>query len=141
MDRPILRPRHRPTPPLARHPRLHRQGRRYPLPRRDRSPRPGPRGRPVTNRRWLAIDADIMGKPFTLDLYHQFGWTGVGTWVAFLCACKRSRTPGTIRFLNQADALAQLGLLGLDLIDNDGKEWSLDDFWTFTGRKKQTRRT
>lgn len=91
--------------------------------------------------RWLALDADLMGKPFTLDLYHQFGWAGIGTWIAFLCACKRSRIPGTIRFLNEADARAQLGILGWELVDNDGKEWSLTDFWLYTGRKKQTRRT
>jgi hypothetical protein len=82
-----------------------------------------------------------MGKPFTLDLYHRFGWAGIGTWIAFLCACKRSRTPGTIRFLNEADACAQLGILGWELVDNEGKEWSLNDFWLYTGRKKQTRRT
>jgi len=91
--------------------------------------------------RWLALDADLMGKPFTLDLYDRFGWAGVGVWVAFLCACKRSRTPGSIRFLSEADARAQLGILGLDLVDNEGAGWSLDDFWTHSGRKKQTKRT
>lgn len=92
-------------------------------------------------RRWLALDADMFGKPFTIDLQHEFGWAGVGTWIAFLCACKRSRIPGTVRFLNEADARAQLGILGWELIDSQGKEWTLDDFWGFTGRKKQTRRT
>lgn len=92
-------------------------------------------------RRWLALDADMFGKPFTLDLYHRFGWAGIGVWVAFLCACKRSRTPGQVRFLNEADARAQLGILGWDLVDNDGKSWDLNDFWLYTGRKKQTKRT
>lgn len=96
----------------------------------------------MTNgRRWLALDADMFGKPFTLDLLHEFGWAGVGTWVAFLCACKRSRTPGSVRFLNEADARAQLGILGWQLVDSEGKEWTLEDFWLYTGRKKQTRRT
>lgn len=94
-----------------------------------------------SGRRWLALDADMFGKPFTLDLHLEFGWAGVGTWIAFLCACKRSRTPGTVRFLNEADARSQLGILGWDLVDGLGKEWSLDDFWAFTGRKKQTRKT
>jgi hypothetical protein len=92
-------------------------------------------------RRWLALDADMFGKPFTLDLQHRFGWAGIGTWIAFLCACKRSRTPGTVRYLNEADARAQLGILGIDLVDNQGENWSLEDFWLYTGRKKQTRRT
>lgn len=96
----------------------------------------------MTNgRRWLALDADMFGKPFTLDLHHQFGWAGIGVWVAFLCACKRSRTPGRLTYFNEADAQAQLGILGWELVDNEGKAWDLADFWLFTGRKKQTRRT
>lgn len=83
----------------------------------------------------------MFGKPFTLDLQHRFGWAGVATWIAFLCACKRSRTPGTFRFLSEADARGQLGILGWDLVDNAGDNWTLEDFWLFTGRKKQTRRT
>lgn len=92
-------------------------------------------------RRWLALDADMFGKPFTLELYHEFGWAGVGTWIAFLCACKRSHTPGTFRFISEPDARAQLGLLSWELVDNKGQVWTLDEFWLFTGRKKQTRRT
>lgn len=96
----------------------------------------------MTNgRRWLALDADLFGKPFTLDLHHRFGWAGIAVWVAFLCACKRSRTPGTVRFLNEADARGQLGILGWELADDKGEPWTLEDFWLFTGRKKQTRRT
>lgn len=101
-----------------------------------------PANGPVTNgRRWLALDADMFGKPFTLDLHHQFGWAGVATWIAFLCACKRSRTPGTFRFISEADARGQLGILGWELADDKGEEWTLEDFWLFTGRKKQTKRT
>jgi hypothetical protein len=92
-------------------------------------------------RRWLALDADLFGKRFTDDLYRQFGWAGVVTWVAFLCACKRSRHPGRISALNETEAAHILGLADWDLADNDGKPWTLDDFWAFTGRKKQTRRT
>lgn len=95
----------------------------------------------MNGRRWLAIDADLFGKRFTDDLYQQFGWAGVVTWIAYLCACKRSRFPGRFTFLNEADALAQMGLIGWETVDNDGKPWGLDDFWKFTGRKKQTRRT
>jgi hypothetical protein len=92
-------------------------------------------------RRWLALDADLFGKRFTDDLYHQFGWAGVATWVAFLCACKRSRNPGRISALSDTEAAHILGLAEWDLADNDGKPWTLDDFWAFTGRKKQTKRT
>lgn len=92
-------------------------------------------------RRWLAVDADLFGKRFTDDLYRQFGWAGIVTWVAFLCACKRSRRPGRISALSEAEAAHILGIADWDLADNDGKPWTLDDFWAFTGRKKQTRRT
>ena len=92
-------------------------------------------------RRWLALDADLFGKRFTDDLYRQFGWAGIVTWVAFLCACKRSRHPGRISALSDTEAAHILGIADWDLADNDGKPWTLDDFWAFTGRKKQTRRT
>lgn len=96
----------------------------------------------MTNgRRWLAIDADMFGKPFTLDLHHQFGPVGVAVWVAFLCGCKRNRIPGRVSFISEADARAQLGIHDWDLVDNEGKPWALEDFWLYTGRKKQTRRT
>lgn len=91
-------------------------------------------------RRWLAVDADLFGKRFTDDLYRQFGWAGVVTWLAFLCACKQGRVQGRVRVMNDVQALHELGIAGWDLVDNDGKPWTLTDFWLFTGRKKQTRR-
>lgn len=95
----------------------------------------------MSGHRWLALDADLFGKRFTADLYDQFGWAGITTWVAFLCACKRSPTPGRISFLNDVQAAHELGVDGWDLVDSRGEPWTLTDFWTFTGRKKQTRRT
>lgn len=90
--------------------------------------------------RWLAIDADMFAKPFIRDLYAEFGWAGIGTWVAFLCACKRSRTPGRIRIANDIQAMSELGILDLDLVNAKGEPWTMSEFWAFTGRKKQTRR-
>src|SRR5688572_14966550 len=92
-------------------------------------------------RRWLALDADLFGKRLAAELYHRFGWAGVVTWIAFLCACKRSRVPGRISVSNDTQAAHLLGIADWELADNDGKPWTLTDFWTFTGRKKQTRRT
>lgn len=91
-------------------------------------------------RRWLALDADLFGKRFTDDLYREFGWAGIATWIAFLCACKQGRDQGRVRVMNDVQALHVLGLAGWDLVNNDGQPWTLTDFWTFTGRKKQTRR-
>jgi hypothetical protein len=95
----------------------------------------------VNGRRWLAVDADLFGKSFTHDLYEYFGCAGVVTWIAYLCACKRSHIPGRIRIMNDVQARHELGLIGWELVDNKGTPWTLDEFWTFTGRKKQTRRT
>lgn len=91
-------------------------------------------------RRWLALDADMFGKQFTYDLHGRFGWAGIVVWVAFLCACKRSRTPGQVRIMNSVQGLTELGLIGWELVDDKGEPWDLDDFFNFTGRKKQTRR-
>lgn len=91
-------------------------------------------------RRWLALDADLFGKRFTDDLYQQFGWAGVGTWIAFLCACKQSRVQGRIRIMNDLDGLVQLGIDEWGLVDSKGQPWTLSEFFDFTGRKKQTRR-
>lgn len=96
----------------------------------------------MTNgRRWVALDADMFGKPFTIDLHDRFGPAGIAVWVAFLCACKRSHIPGRIRVMNEYQAARELGIAGWELVDSKGEPWTLDDFWAFTGRKKQTRRT
>lgn len=95
----------------------------------------------MTNgRRWLALDADMFGKRFTHDLHQRFGPAGVAVWVAFLCACKQSQTPGRIRIANDYDAMTKLGIVGWDLRDDKGEPWTLSEFFDFTGRKKQTRR-
>jgi hypothetical protein len=92
-------------------------------------------------RRWLALDADLFAKPFTDQLLDRFGWAGVATWIAFLCACKRSRPPGQITVYGDDEALVQMGIFGRPLVDDHGGKWTLEDFWGFTGRMKQTRRT
>jgi hypothetical protein len=91
-------------------------------------------------RRWLALDADMMNKRFAHDLYERFGWAGIGVWVAFLCACKQSRTPGRVRMASDLDGMTQLEIYGWDLVDAKGEPFTLTEFFDFTGRKKQTRR-
>jgi hypothetical protein len=91
-------------------------------------------------RRWLALDADMMSKRFAHDLYERFGWAGIGVWVAFLCACKQSRTPGRVRMASDLDGMTQLEIYGWDLVDAKGEPFTLTEFFDFTGRKKQTRR-
>lgn len=90
--------------------------------------------------RWLAFDVDFLDNPFTIRLGNRFGTAGVVVWVAFLCACKRSPTPGVVRYTSDAHLRRELGILTVPLVDAAGKEWSLDDLWTWTGQQKQTSR-
>lgn len=103
-------------------------------------PPPNPAGVVTGGRRWLAIDADMFSKRFIHDLHAQFGFAGIAVWVAFLCACKQSKTPGWVRMSNDVDGMSKLGLSSYDLVDNKGELWTLTEFFDFTGRKKQTRR-
>jgi len=92
-------------------------------------------------RRWIALDADFFANQFTDRLLDRFGPAGVCLFVAFLCACKRSRIQGQISYISDAEALDLLGLRHLPLIDSSGDNWCLDDLWKFTGTQKQTSRT
>jgi hypothetical protein len=92
-------------------------------------------------RRWLALDADLMFNPFTTRLDQRFGLAGIATWIAFLCACKRSPQPGVISYTTEVEGLVLLGLHHSRLVDNHGQPFTLEQFWTFTGREKQTRST
>lgn len=92
-------------------------------------------------RRWIVFDADFYGNDFTDRLHARFGWAGVGVFVAFLCAAKRSAIPGRISFTSDAEARDLLRINGWPLVDDHGETWTLDDFWAFTGRMKQTQKT
>lgn len=92
-------------------------------------------------RQWLSVDAMFYASPLALRLHDEFGWAGPAVWLAFLGACKRNSPAGQMTFVSDADALAQMGLTGRPLVDDDGKEWDLDMFWTLLGRTKNVRRT
>lgn len=93
---------------------------------------------------WLKLDAYLLAKPFPLRLLERFGPTGLVTWIAFLAACKHSVVQGRVIFAGEADGRRQLFLdaaHAIELVDGHGQPWTLSDFFTFTGRMKQTRRT
>lgn len=94
-----------------------------------------------TGRRWLALDADLMDNPLTQRIVDQFGAAGVTVWVAFLCACKRSSTPGQIRYSSDDYLRRELGVQAIALVNQKGEPWDLEDLWTLTGHAKQTKRT
>lgn len=90
---------------------------------------------------WIALDADYFFSPLAHRLEERFGTAGLVIWPAFLCACKRAGRDGSLTFGSDADALHQMGLEGLDLIDRHGSKFDLDDLWRLLGQLKQTRRT
>lgn len=92
-------------------------------------------------RQWIFFDADFFDNSFSQALTERFGWAGVGLFVAFLCACKRNLAQGKIRYRNEFEALDMMGVADLPLVDPQGVPFTLEEFWTFTGRYKQTSRT
>jgi hypothetical protein len=68
-------------------------------------------------------------------LLERFGRDGPLVWAAYLAACKLNRPEGEIVYASEAEGWTLLGLHGHE------PEFSLDAFFTFTGRIKKTRRT
>lgn len=98
-------------------------------------------GGAVTDGQWIALDAYFPFKPFPVRLRGQFGAIGQLMFIGFLCACKRNRPQGQISFASDAEALQKMGLEGCPLVNDRGEGWTLDEFWTFTGHAKQTKKT
>lgn len=95
----------------------------------------------MPRKQWFATDVNVFNGDFGVDLREQFGPVGMVMWIGFLAACKRSATPGKITYSSDAEALSLLSIPGMELIDEEGEPFKLDDFWTFTGQHKQTRCT
>lgn len=91
--------------------------------------------------RWFALDVHVFDSDTGVGLREEFGTAGLCMWVGFLAACKRSNVPGQITYSSDAECLAQMGLPGLELVDEEGEPFTLEDFWTYLGHHKQTART
>lgn len=71
----------------------------------------------------------------------QWGWCGVVVWVKFQQACKRSRVAGRVAFDSEEQLARELGIAGWPpLEDVDGKPFTLEEFFRWTGLRKWTRR-
>lgn len=91
--------------------------------------------------RWFALDVNVFDNDLTVDLRDEFGPVGLCMWVGFLAACKRNAVEGRIRYSSDAECLSLMGLPAVELVDEWGEPFKLDDFWTFLGRHKQTKVT
>lgn len=89
-------------------------------------------------RRWVVLDADYFSNDFTDKLADRFGWAGVATWIALICAAKKHYPAGELWFSSEAEALHLMCISGWPLVDNDGQPWTLDEFFEFTGRRHMT---
>lgn len=92
----------------------------------------------MTRRQWFALDVNVFDNDLTIGLREEFGTVGLCMWVGFLAACKRNVVQGKIRYSSDAECLSLMGLPALELIDEEGEPFKLDDFWTYLGRHKQT---
>lgn len=62
----------------------------------------------------------------------RFGRDGLLVWICYLTACKRHTPEGRISYASETEAWILLGL------GNDHPDFTLDDFFTLTGRLKKT---
>lgn len=90
---------------------------------------------------FIIIDSHIMASNTMAGILEQFGPVGTSLWFAYLTACKRNLVQGQITVSSDADTLAQLGLHGIRLVDDNGDGFTLDAFWTYLGRMKKVSRT
>ena len=95
----------------------------------------------MTRRQWVAVSVDVFDSDLGVDLRDEFGPVGLCMWVGFLTACKRNTVPGKIRYSSDAECLSLMGLPALELVDESGEPFKLDDFWSYLGQRKQTRVT
>lgn len=91
--------------------------------------------------RWIAFDVYFFDDDLGVAIRDRFGPVGLVLFTAFLCACKRNSVQGQFRYTSDAEALTVLGLPGMELVDEQGEPFTLDEFWTLLGQRKQTRRT
>lgn len=69
-------------------------------------------------------------------LLHKFGKDGLLTWVCVLAAAKRARDQGTFDYVSEDGGWQELGLTFPNT-----PVFTLDEFFTFTGHLKKTRKT
>ena len=95
----------------------------------------------MARKQWVALDVHVFDSDLSIDIRERFGPVGLCLWVGFLAACKRNIVQGQIRYSSDAECLTILGLPGVELVNEDLDEFTLDDFWAFLGQRKNTSRT
>lgn len=91
-------------------------------------------------RQWIAWDVFFNNGSLGSGIRERFGVCGMTVFQSFLSACKKSSVQGQMSYASDTEAFAVMGLPGLELVNEKGEEWSLDEFWTYLGQQKQIRR-
>lgn len=91
-------------------------------------------------RRWIVLDADYFTNDFTEQLGERFGWAGIGTFVALLCAAKKNYPQGAFSYTTELEAKSLLGIVDRPLVNDKGEEWTLEEFFRFCGLRRMVRR-
>lgn len=92
-------------------------------------------------RQWISWDVFFNTGTLGSTLREEYGVVGCWVFNSYLCACKKNSVQGRISYTSDAEALAIMGLPGLQLVNEAGEPFTLDDLWTFLARKRQIRRT
>jgi len=83
--------------------------------------------------RYVPVDVFVAFSPFGAKLNDRWGMEGLAAWMLLLAAAKREPVQGTFTFTSEAEAWTKIGATAAS--------FSFDEFLTFCGRAKQTRKT
>jgi hypothetical protein len=88
-------------------------------------------------RQWFAVDVKYPHGRTCVKLGERFGRDGPFLWACFLAACMRGSPQGQFVYIGEQEGLVHL--VGMTLLE-PGLGFSLDDFFTYTGQLKQTKK-
>lgn len=87
----------------------------------------------MKRRRYVPMDVNVAFGRFGTKLEAKWGMEGLCTWMLLLAAAKREPAQGTFTYTSEAEAWTKIGATAT--------RFSFNEFITFCGRGKQTRRT
>lgn len=91
--------------------------------------------------RWVAHDVYFLDEGLGHAMFERFGAAGVALWHGFIAACKKNHIEGQTSYASVPEALATLGLPGLNLVNNDGEPFVFEDWLKLLSDHKVIRRT
>lgn len=87
-------------------------------------------------RQWVPLHVNVAHGRTGTRLKEEFGRDGLLVWMLYLAACKANPIQGEFSYTSEADGWTKLGIYD----DEDHPDFTLDAFFTATGRMKKTSR-